>query len=79
MNPLDRRKIGITDTNRVRVISRRGQIEIKLKITDRVPEGTVFATFHSTEPGVNILTNEAWDPLGKVPELKLSAVKVEAI
>jgi len=79
MNPLDRRKIGITDTNRVKVTSRRGQIDMKLKVTDRVPEGTVFATFYSEGPGINILTNDAWDPLGKVPELKLSAVKVEAI
>jgi formate dehydrogenase major subunit len=43
-----------------------------------VPEGTVFTTFHSREPAVNILTNDAWDPLGKVPELKLSTVKIEA-
>ena len=76
---MDRRKIGITDTNWVRVSSRRGQIEMKLKITDRVPEGTVFATFHSREPAVNVLTNDAWDPLGKVPELKLSAVQIETI
>jgi formate dehydrogenase alpha subunit len=79
MNPLDAEKLEIRGTTWVRVSSRRGQITLKLNTTRRVPEGTVFATFHSGQPAVNTLTNDVWDPLGKVPELKLSAVKIEAI
>ncbi len=79
MNPSDGEKLGILDGDETRVCSRRGEITIKVKITDLVPEGTVFATFHSTKTPVNVLTIDALDPLAKVPELKICAVKVERI
>jgi len=79
MNPLDRRKLGMADTNLVKVSSRRGQITMKVKITHRVPEGTVFATFHFAEAAVNLLTNDALDAVAKIPEYKVSAVQIEPV
>ncbi|MBN2239844.1 MAG: formate dehydrogenase subunit alpha [Dehalococcoidales bacterium] len=79
MNPLDAEKQGVKGSKWVKVTSRRGQMELKLRITDRVPEGVVFTTFYSQGPSINILTNDELDPQGKTPELKLSAVKIEAV
>jgi formate dehydrogenase alpha subunit len=73
----DAEKIGVGNGDKVRVISRRGQIGITAQVTDSVPEGTVFATFHSGE--VNVLTIDTLDTMAKVPELKMCAVKIEKI
>jgi predicted molibdopterin-dependent oxidoreductase YjgC len=77
ISPSDAEKLGIGDGERIKVISRRGRIELLATLTDKVPEGTVFSTFHSSE--VNILTTDSLDPQAKVPELKMCAVKIEKI
>jgi len=46
-------------------------------MTDRVGRGVVFMTFHYAEALTNVLTNTAVDPIAKIPELKVCAVKVE--
>ena len=51
---------------------------VKANVTDRSPEGTVFMNFHFHEAAVNLLTNPALDPVAKIPEYKVCAVKVEA-
>ena len=49
-------------------------------VTDRVPEGVVFGSFHFPEEhNVNNLTICALDPVAKIPEYKVCAVSVEAI
>ena len=50
---------------------------IGVKISDNIPEGTVFSTFHSSKIPVNVLTIDTLDKLAKTPELKICAVKVE--
>lgn len=77
VNPVDAEKLGIGDKQRVRLRSRRGEIEIATKITDRVPPGTVFSTFHSSE--VNVLTSDNLDAVAKVPEFKVCAVAIETV
>jgi predicted molibdopterin-dependent oxidoreductase YjgC len=77
INPLDAEHLGINGKNRVRVISRRGSIEAEAWITERVPPGMVFANFHFPEAGANELTIAALDPIAKIPEYKVCAVKVE--
>ena len=77
MSLSDAEKLRVSDGDRVKVRSRRGQVNLVIKVTDRVPEGTVFATFHSTE--VNVLTTDSLDALAKVPELKMCAVKIEKV
>ncbi len=67
MNPSDAKQLGIVNGEGVKVFSRRGKIDIKVKVVDRVSEGTVFATFYSS--AVNKLTNDSLDALAKVLEL----------
>jgi formate dehydrogenase major subunit len=78
INPKDAEKLGINDGNMVKVSSRRGAVEVKATVIETPPEGTVFMTFHFKEAAANILTNPALDPIGKIPEYKVCAVKVEA-
>jgi formate dehydrogenase alpha subunit len=80
VNPDDAQKMGLNGNKRVRITSRRGRIEATAWVTDRVPPGMVFANFHF--PGnqnANVLTIAALDPVAKIPEYKICAVKVEAV
>jgi formate dehydrogenase alpha subunit len=79
INPVDAEKYGLRENNKVRVASRRGAIEIWPLITTRVPVGTVFIPFHFAEAAANVLTIDALDPLAKIPEYKVCAVRVEKI
>jgi len=78
IHPADAAKLGIEDGQRVRVTSRRGTVEAKAKITGRSDQGMVFMNFHFHEAAVNLLTNPALDPVAKIPEYKVCAVRVEA-
>jgi len=79
VNPQDADLMGLNGNKRVRVTSRRGSIEAEAWITDRVPPGTVFANFHFPEASANELTIHALDPVAKIPEYKVCAVKVEVV
>jgi len=68
-----------TVESRVRVTSRRGSIEALAWVTDRVPPGMVYANFHFPEASANELTIAALDPISKIPEYKIAAVKVELV
>lgn len=76
INPKDAEKLGISDGQEIKVSSRRGQIKIKAKIFD-IREGTVFIPFHYAEAAANKLTNNAIDPVSKIPEFKVCAVRIE--
>ena len=69
--------IGLNGSKRVRVTSRRGSMVAQTLITDRVPPGMVFANFHFPETPTNELTIAALDPVAKIPEYKICAVKIE--
>jgi predicted molibdopterin-dependent oxidoreductase YjgC len=77
INPEDAASWKIRDGAFVRVTSRRGEIEAEAWITDRVPTGMVYANFHFPETSANILTHASLDPVAKIPEYKISAVRVE--
>jgi predicted molibdopterin-dependent oxidoreductase YjgC len=59
--------------------SRRGAIEARARLTDRSAPGLVFGTFHYKEAPINQITNDAHDPVGKTPEFKVAAVRVDKI
>ena len=59
------------------ITSRRGSINTKILVTDRVEQGTVFMPFHFAEAAANVLTNTARDEIAKIPELKVCAVRLE--
>ena len=80
VNPDDATRLAlIEDHSRVRVTSRRGAIEAEAWVTDRVPPGMVYANFHFPEASANELTLAALDPVAKIPEYKVCAVKVEKV
>jgi predicted molibdopterin-dependent oxidoreductase YjgC len=79
MHPDDAREVVLGRDNRVRVRSRRGQIDLEVRVTDRIKPGVVFIPFHFAEAAANALTNSAFDPIAKIPEYKVCAVKVEAL
>ncbi len=79
LNPADAKRLGVADKDIVRVRSRRGKVRIKARITKRVSEGTVFIPMHYREAAANVITNDALDPVVKIPEFKVCAVSVEAV
>jgi len=76
INPDDAERDGIADGDMVQVSSRRGTVTARAVVTDRSPEGTVFMPFHFREAPANMLTNPALDPVAKIPELKVCAVRL---
>jgi formate dehydrogenase alpha subunit len=79
VSPEDADQLGLGKSERVRVISRRGEIETRAWITRRVPPGVVFIPFHFSEAAANVLTNPALDPVAKIPEYKVAAVRIEKL
>ncbi|HEX9569328.1 MAG TPA: formate dehydrogenase subunit alpha, partial [Rhodospirillales bacterium] len=77
LNPGQMKKLNIRPGDTIRVASRRGAIEIKTRADTDVPDGMVFIPFCFTEAAANLLTNPQLDPIGKIPEFKFCAVKVE--
>lgn len=73
----DAERIGVTNSEMVKVTTRRGTITTKAFITKRIPKGTAFVPFHFWEAPANILTNNALDPVAKIPEYKVCACKLE--
>jgi len=78
INPIDADQLGIAEAQMVKVTSRRGAVKAKAQITPKSPQGTIFMNFHFGESPVNMLTNPVLDPIGKIPEYKVCAVKLEA-
>ena len=79
INPQDAITLGIEDGEMIEVSSRRGRVRAKARTTEKSPAGVVFMTFHFSETPTNVLTNPALDPVAKIPELKVCAVKVSKI
>ncbi|MCD4719573.1 MAG: molybdopterin-dependent oxidoreductase, partial [Desulfobacula sp.] len=79
IHPEDAKALDICDGHKIRMASRRGEIETRITITDRVEKGVVFMPFHFEEASVNKLTNPAYDPIAKIPELKVCAIKLEKV
>jgi predicted molibdopterin-dependent oxidoreductase YjgC len=79
ITPKDAKRLALANGELVSVQTRRGQIETKALITERVPEGVIFIPFHFAECAANVLTNPALDPKAKIPEYKVCAAKVEKI
>lgn len=79
INPDDAKRLNISDGQMIKISSKRGSIKIAAKISKRPLHGMVFLPFHYKEAAANILTNDKGDPVCKIPELKVCAVKIEAL
>ena len=77
--PADLDRMGLAPGARIRVETRRGAIELIGRMDRDVPSGVVFIPFCFTEAAANLLTNDALDPFGKIPEFKFCAARVEAV
>ncbi len=76
ISPQDAARLDLIDGQKVKVASRRGEIEADVKISDKAVSGTVFLPFHFATAAANRLTNSALDPVSKIPEFKVCAVRV---
>ncbi len=79
IHPADAKGLDLREGSWIKVASRRGEIETRVMITERVEKGVVFMPFHFEEANVNKLTNPAFDPIAKIPELKVCAVRLEKV
>ena len=79
INSLDASSLKIADGDKVKVTSRRGEVITKARVTEKSPPRVVYMDFHFAESAANILTNTALDPVAKIPEFKVCAVKIEGV
>jgi formate dehydrogenase major subunit len=79
LSPADATAIGVSDGDPVRITSRRGSIEIGVRLSPRVARGQIFVPMHYREACANLLTNPVLDPYAGIPEFKVCAVRVEGL
>jgi len=77
IHPNDAERFGLADGQQARVASRRGQVEARVHLTERVERGILFMPFHYADAAANVLTNPALDPVSKIPEFKVCAASIE--
>jgi formate dehydrogenase major subunit len=79
LSPADLERLHVQPGDPVRVLTRRGVIELTARADSAVPKGMVFIPFCYAEAAANVLTNPALDPFGKIPEFKFCAARVEML
>jgi len=79
ISPEDAERLGIKPGEVIEVASRRGSVRARALITERVPPGMVYMPFHFREAPANVLTIDALDPIAKIPEFKVCAVRLSKI
>ena len=80
INPADAADLGVVEGDIVRVSSPRGSVNMRVHVTDRLPTGLVFTTFHFPElVDANLLTNDAWDIRSGTAEFKAASVRIDPL
>ena len=80
IHPSDARRIGVDTGGRIRVESRRGELTGYAHVTEAVRPGAIFIPFvRLADSAANFLTNSASDPVSKIPEYKVCAVRLERL
>lgn len=75
----DAQKYKVREGDSLRVSSRRGDIRARARISSQAIKGTIFIPFHFAKAAANRLTNAALDPIAKIPEFKVCAVRIEKV
>jgi formate dehydrogenase major subunit len=76
ISSLDAKDYEIGEGDLLKISSRRGEIKARARISEKAMKGTVFIPFHYAQAAANVLTNPALDPVAKIPEYKVCAVKL---
>jgi len=79
IHPDDAKQLGVHEGELIRLTSRRNSMVSAARISDRVARGQVFVPFHFREAAANLLTNPVLDPYAKMAELKVCAIRIEAV
>ena len=80
MHPQDAQSLGIINEDMLVISSRRGEMTVAARLSDTVQRGNLFLPIHFGENPSNVLTSsDAFDPIAKIPEFKVSAVQVKKI
>jgi len=79
ISPQDAGDYNIKQGDLLRVNSRRGEIQARAKVSDQAIKGTIFIPFHFAKAAANRLTNPALDPIAKIPEFKVCAIRIEKV
>jgi len=79
MSPEDAKELDLKDGDVAEVISRRGKVKARVKVSDVARKGTIFMPFHFKEAPANLLTNPVLDPVSGIPEYKVCAVRIAKV
>ncbi|HJR22535.1 MAG TPA: formate dehydrogenase subunit alpha [Dongiaceae bacterium] len=79
MAPKELFRMNLNPGDFIRLETRRGAVEVKVRSDRDVPENMVFMPFCYAEAAANLLTNPALDPMGKIPEFKFCAARVAPV
>jgi anaerobic selenocysteine-containing dehydrogenase len=77
INPTTAEEFGLREQAEALVSTRRGEAKAKVRVTRRIPPGVLFMPFHF--PEMNLLTNDALDPIAKIPEYKVAACSIRPV
>jgi anaerobic selenocysteine-containing dehydrogenase len=79
MHASDAERLGLETGEMVKITSRRGSVKVSVQTNTQLIPGVVAMDFHFAESPVNALTNPAHDPISKIPEYKVCAVRIEKL
>lgn len=79
VHPEDARRYNLCDGSRARIVTKRGSVEVKVKVTDKTLEGAIFYPFHFGEAPANRLVGSTLDPASKTPAYKRTAARLEPV
>ncbi len=79
LSPSDILRKKIQPGEMIKVSTKRGSINIRVREDRAIPEGVIFIPFCYNEAAANLLTNPALDPFGKIPEFKYCAAKIQQL
>ncbi|HIJ66752.1 MAG TPA: formate dehydrogenase subunit alpha [Planctomycetes bacterium] len=77
VNTADGERLSIRDMDDCTVSTRRGQLTVKARVSDRVKQGVLWMPFHFVEAPANLLTNDAFCPIARTGEYKACAARLE--
>ncbi len=80
ISPEDATALSLAEGERVRVVSRRGQLEVPIRVDESLRPGLTFMTLHfQDEVATNLLTIDATDPKSGTAEFKATAIRIEKL